>query len=285
MEVLRALSRRGEALSLKGDVLGTTRFSYAVDGIVLTRFDPRVPALRQGGQPDALSPLMREVGLDPNPSGNPLEHAVLEGEAIEKSMALAEQITGTHVDSSLLHTPLMGVGIAPLLDAPSTAHGLEQIDREVAAAVDVATPAAQREVASSVARRLAELAGTADLPPIAEALDAAASGEARDVTDETDLGRLIRSWDALANAARLHAEPTSAGSQENQPDGITPRLGSEWQALASRWRAGLAIRSALYADAHTAVGEVLTELLAHWPGVRPAGERQRVLDVLRGRSH
>jgi Family of unknown function (DUF6461) len=64
-EVLRALSDRTEAVSVFYNVNADRRFCYAVDGELLTSFDPMAPARRYGSQPDRLLSLMCEVGLDP----------------------------------------------------------------------------------------------------------------------------------------------------------------------------------------------------------------------------
>jgi hypothetical protein len=65
-EVLRALSRGTQAVSVYRNVNALGYFSDAVDGQVRVRFELLFPQRRWGSQPDLLLPQMRGVGLDPD---------------------------------------------------------------------------------------------------------------------------------------------------------------------------------------------------------------------------
>lgn len=101
-EVLRLLSVGTEAVSVFRNVNAVGSFGLAVDGRIVTQFDQREPGHRWGDDPDRLLPLMREVGLDPEPShGRPVA-------ADAAALALAERLTGIRLDPGLLGGVLLG---------------------------------------------------------------------------------------------------------------------------------------------------------------------------------
>jgi hypothetical protein len=281
-EVLRALSRDTQAVSVL-DNGSEGYFSSAADGALLVQFELLFPQRRWGSQPDLLLPQMRAVGLDPDWQQPP-------GELDTAALALAERVTGVHLDPSILDGPLLAAEIAPLLDDPPASPSLAGEDTALAAAVDQATPEVLRRAAAAAARQAVQLAQLDQDPVIVAALAAAEAGQARQVDDHSPLGWRIRTWavevriaervrndphgslDAQQQAARLlRAAGLAAGPPPTDP---SPWLGRNWSALALRWRAGQAVRAALFPDPRTALYATLEQLRSlpddPWPGVRAA---------------
>ncbi|MER5326402.1 DUF6461 domain-containing protein [Streptosporangium roseum] len=107
-EVQRELSRDGgEVIAVCRHDYAHDRFSYAVDGQVVTAFDPTFPQDRWGTAPDRLILDMADLGLDP--------HHTLEGGFIENdiaaSLALASRISGLLVTEADLTWPMLGAQI------------------------------------------------------------------------------------------------------------------------------------------------------------------------------
>lgn len=100
-EVLRALSRGTQAVSVHSTVGALGHFNYAVDGEVLVSFELLFPHRRLGSQPDLLLPQMRAVGLDAD------RHEPSYDDAVIAVLALAERITGVHLDLGVLAGPLL----------------------------------------------------------------------------------------------------------------------------------------------------------------------------------
>jgi hypothetical protein len=275
-EVLRALSRGTQAVSVYRNVNGLGYFSDAMDGEVLVQFELLVPQRRWGSQPDLLLPQMRAVGLDPD------WHEPPYGQVDTAALALAERVTGVHLDPRVLEGPLRGVEIAPLLDDPPASYFLgEEDDVELAAAVDQAAPAVLRRAAATAARQAVQLAQLDDDPVMVEALAAAEAGQARQVDVHSPLGWRIRGWAVEVRIAeRVRNDPSAsldaqrtkasllhaAGLAAEQPlKDPSPWLGRAGSALLLRWRAGQAVRAALFADPHTALYATL-EQLRYLPG-------------------
>jgi Family of unknown function (DUF6461) len=282
-EVLRALSRDSQAVSVY-DNRSEGYFSYAADGRLLVQFELLFPQRRWGSQPDLLLPQMRAVGLDPDWQEPP------PGELDTAALALAERVTGVHLNPSILDGPLLVAEIAPLLDDPPASFSLDGEDPELAAAIDQATPGVRRRAAATAARQAVQLAQLDHDPVVVEALAAAEAGQARQVDDHAPLGWRIRSWavevriaervrndprlslDAQRQQARLlHAAGQAAAPPPKDP---SPWLGRNWARLVLRWRAGQAVRAALFADPRTALSTTLEQLRYlpgdPWPEIRAA---------------
>jgi hypothetical protein len=118
-EVLRALSAGTQAVSVYRNVNALGYFSDAVDGEVLVRFELLFPQRRWGSRPDLLLPQMRAVGLDPD------WQEPLYGEVDPAALALAERVTGVHLDPRMLEGPLPAAEITPLLDDPPASFFLD----------------------------------------------------------------------------------------------------------------------------------------------------------------
>jgi Family of unknown function (DUF6461) len=281
-EVLRALSRGTQAVSVFDNSI-EGYFSYAADGALLVQFELLFPQRRWGSQPDLLVSQMRAVGLDPD------RHEPPPGGLDTAALALAERVTGVHLDPSLLEGPLLAAEIAPLLDDPPASFSLDGEDAELAAAVDQAAPAVLRQAAATVARQAVQLARLEHDPVVGEALAAAEAGQDRQVDDHSPLGWRIRSWAREVRIAeRVRSDPSAsleaqqreaslrsaAGLAERSLPDLSPWLGPGWQALTLRWRAGHAVRAALFADPRTALYATLEQLRYlpgdPWPAIRAA---------------
>jgi hypothetical protein len=270
-EVLRALSRGTQAVSIHHNG-SEGSFNDAVDGEVLVSFELLFPQRRWGSQPDLLLPQMRAVGLDPDWQRPP------HGKLVTAALALTERVTGVHLEPTVLDGPLPGAAIAPLLDDPPASFFVlgGEDDAEVAAAIDEAAPGALRRAAATAARHAVQLAQLEHDPVVVEALAAAQAGQARQVHDHSPLGWRIRTWaveariaDRVRNdprasldAQRIEASLLGAAGQaaEQSLEDPSPWLGRSGSALLLRWRAGQAVRAALFADPRTALYATFEQL-------------------------
>jgi hypothetical protein len=293
-EVLRALSRGTQAVSVHHNG-SKGYFNDAVDGQVLVSFELLFPQRRWGSQPDLLLPQMRAVGLDPDWQRPP------HGDLVTGALALAERVTGLHLDPRVLDGPLAGAAIAPLLDDPPASFFVlgGEDDAEVAAAIDQAAPGVLRRAAATAARHAVQLAQLDHDAVVVEALAAAQAGQARQVHDHSPLGWRIRTWAVEARIAdRVRNDPRAsldaqrieanllraAGRAAEQPlKDPSPWLGHSGSALLLRWRAGQAVRAALFADPRTALYATL-EKLRYLPGDPWMAIRAAALEVLRSGS-
>jgi hypothetical protein len=289
-EVLRALSAGTQAVSVYRNVNALGYFSDAADGEVLVRFELLFPQRRWGSRPDLLLGQMRAVGLDPDWQEPPY------GEVDTAALALAERVTGVHLDPRMLGGPLPATEITPLLDDPPASFLLDGEDVELAAAVDQAAPDLLRRAAATAARHAIQLAQLDHDPVVVEALAAAEAGQARQVDDHSPLGWRIRTWEVEARiVARVRNDPAAsldaqrreanllraAGRAAGQPlQDPSPWLGRGGSALLLRSAVGQAVRAALFADPRTALYATL-ERLRYLPGDPWMAIRTAVLGVLR----
>ncbi|WP_285711091.1 DUF6461 domain-containing protein [Microtetraspora sp. NBRC 16547] len=79
-------------------------FVYAVDGELVTYFNPEIPEWRHGSDPDRLNDLMREVGLDPD--GVPGTGAEAPS-SVSGALLLAARLTGVVLPPEIIRGPLM----------------------------------------------------------------------------------------------------------------------------------------------------------------------------------
>jgi hypothetical protein len=291
-EVLQALSRGTQAVSVF-DNGSEGYFSYAVNGALLVQFELLFPQRRWGSQADLLLPQMRAVGLDPDWQEPP------PGELDTAALALAERVTGVHLDPRMLEGPLLVAEIAPLLDDPPASFFLDGEDAELAAAIDQAAPGVLRRAAATAARLAVQLAQLDQDPVVVEALAAAEAGQARQVDNHSPLGSRIRTWAVEVRIAeRVRNDPSaSLDAQQKEasllraagraaaqpPEDPSPWLGRGWAALLVRWRAGQAVRAALFADPRTALYATL-EQLRYLPGDPWMAIRTAALGVLQSGS-
>ncbi|GLY47778.1 DUF6461 domain-containing protein [Lentzea sp. NBRC 102530] len=103
---LREISRERTAVSYYHTGGGLERFSLAVDGEVVTEFEPALAAHRTGSSPDHLVDDMRAVGIDPDGSS---EHDHLGPATLE----LLARLTGVRATSRMVVTERWPAGAIP----------------------------------------------------------------------------------------------------------------------------------------------------------------------------
>ncbi|MBB2912745.1 hypothetical protein FHS43_004028 [Streptosporangium becharense] len=104
--VLERVSRGTEVVSVNRHDYASDRFIHAIDGDVITRFDPLVPHLRSGTDPDRWADQMRDVGLGRRTFEDPIP-----GDHIAGAFALASIITGVNFSRNVLDMTFLGAAI------------------------------------------------------------------------------------------------------------------------------------------------------------------------------
>jgi hypothetical protein len=196
--VLAVASQNIEAVSVLRHDYASAHFAYAIDGTIITSFEPGYPAVSQmhGSDPQRLHEDMRLVGLRPptDEDDNTWE------DAVARAVLLAQRITGVAVPRRPLRSARLSAQLEPWFVTPASAGDLLRADRfspnsaELAAAAEAAPAELQRAVAAAEAHRQAAALGIADTPGLAEALADVARGAARPVTVDSPLGRHVRTW-------------------------------------------------------------------------------------------
>ena len=119
-EALQVLSAETEAVSVRRNDHATDSFAYAIDGKLVTSFDPMSPESRWGSDPNRLVDLMREVGLEPayEPSleddeeDEQNEAVRLNRPTLDGALMLAARLTGVVLTPEVLSGPLLGADVA-----------------------------------------------------------------------------------------------------------------------------------------------------------------------------
>jgi hypothetical protein len=147
-EVLRRISAGGRAVSAYWNVNLTTRFSYAVDGRVLTAFEVMSPDRRHGADPDCLEEAR---------AGLPWET----GEWVPLMLALASRVTGLRVEPGWFNGDFAVMPVTPVDDDPASmiyppAEALTYDDGPLAWALLHADDVPRRSVAGIAARYAAD---------------------------------------------------------------------------------------------------------------------------------
>ncbi|MBG0826994.1 hypothetical protein HS041_04315 [Planomonospora sp. ID67723] len=104
--VLDRLSRGTEVVSVDRHAYASDNFVHAVDGDVVTRFEPSAPHLRSGGDPDRWVSQMRDVGLGRRTSDDPAPD-----DHIASTFALVSIITGIGFSPEVLDMTFLGAAI------------------------------------------------------------------------------------------------------------------------------------------------------------------------------
>ena len=149
-EVLRRISAGGRAVSAYWNVNLTTRFSYAVDGRVLTAFEVMSPGRRHGADPDCLEEVR---------AGLPWE----DGEWVPLMLALASRVTGLRIEPEWFNGDFAVMPVTPVDDDPASmiyppAEALTYDDGPLAWALLHAGDVPRRSVAGIAARYAADQA-------------------------------------------------------------------------------------------------------------------------------
>ncbi|MET0135026.1 MAG: DUF6461 domain-containing protein [Kibdelosporangium sp.] len=167
-----------EAVSVLRHDYASPTFAYAVDGELITQFDPTFPAYRHGADPDRLLSRMHDVGF--TTAEDDEDHDGFGGDT-GRSLRLIEQLTGVLPSFEALTGPLTSAYIDSWF-TKAVKPPAARPDRN--GPVDAVT-----EV-----RRLTTLHGLTDTPGLAGALAAVERGEPVPVTPDSPLGQHVRGW-------------------------------------------------------------------------------------------
>jgi hypothetical protein len=185
--VLRRVSAGGRAVSAYWNVNAVTRFSYAMDGQVVTAFEAISPGRRSGTDPDHLEEL--RVGLSWG-----------DADPVALMLALAGRVTGAPVRPEWLAGTFTVVPLEPL--AEDVRAGIEPDvepltydDRPLAWALRQAGSDAQRRAAQVAAEYAAGAAGIAEVGEVASFL-------ASTTRDAGRLDELVTRSDRAARRSR-----------------------------------------------------------------------------------
>lgn len=163
------LSRGTEAVSVLRHDYASPAFTYAVNGELITHFDPTSPDYRYGTDPDRLLTQMHEAGF------------TTEDGDTTRSLRLTEQLTGVLPTYEALTGPLTSAQVEPWFsEAPKEPAGRPGHDGPVDAITEV--------------RRLTTLHNLTNTPGLTESLTTAARGEQVKITPESPLGQQVRTW-------------------------------------------------------------------------------------------
>ncbi|HEX6343844.1 DUF6461 domain-containing protein [Umezawaea sp.] len=209
-----ALSRGTEAVALLRHDYASPGFTHAVDGAVVTGFDPKHPGRRYGTDPDRLLPLMREAGFEPDSTAGQYDHST------SRALRLAGLVTGVVPTFDQLTAPLPSAHIDPWFTRTRP--------RTTADAHDLAE------------RIVAEL-HLGSTPGLAPALAAARRGDPVVVSPDSELGGHVREWSSTARRASWSLnDPGGRHRMTDEERHRGYRLGHLVQALAAAFRADLA---------------------------------------------
>jgi Family of unknown function (DUF6461) len=236
-EVLQAVSRGAEMVSVFWNVNALQRFVYAVDGRTVTEFELLCPESRRGAEPDRLLAYMRDLPFE---IGNTLASA----------MALSERITGVRIDRSWFENKRRVVEVTPLPQEPypnlkPEETSLALYHPEIATLIRDAQAPVWRGIALLAAERSAAETGIASDQAISAALQALRSG----ISDlDASRASLTPVLQTLERAMLTAPKPTilqSVGGGRS----LFIDAGQERRLEASRRvRAGYAARNALLPD-------------------------------------
>lgn len=196
-----ALSRGTEAVCVQRHDYAESMFGYAVDGELITAFDPLIPAYRDGADPDRLLERMIEIGFNTVDEDDYMDDP--EFGTIGSCLLLARQLTGVLPTPEALTGPLTSVYLEPWFgEGPKEPAGRPGHDGPIDAVAEV--------------RRLATLHGLTGTPGLAEALASAESGTPVRVTPDSPLGRHVREW--LIAATRASRSLNDHGAQRRMTE-------------------------------------------------------------------
>ncbi|MFB9185507.1 DUF6461 domain-containing protein [Dactylosporangium sucinum] len=182
--LLEAVSAGTEAVSVLRHDYAAARFGHAVDGVLVTGFDPDWPHRRWGTEPD--------------------RHGVFAEEDDERDAAwalpLAAGIAGWLPSLDSVREPWLSAEFDPWFTPARPTQRLRGDDSELHAAVEGAGAADLRAVAVAEVRRIAGLLGVAGTAGLEEVLRAAAGERFPGVPVDSALGVAVRGW--LREASR-----------------------------------------------------------------------------------
>ncbi|GAA0388656.1 hypothetical protein GCM10009530_44700 [Microbispora corallina] len=103
-DVAKRLSAGAVTASVFLNVNADQQFVHAVDGRIVTRFEPDYPMDRAGGDEDRLLPHMVELGMPTEDDGDEDDDW---GDPIHTAFALAERVTGVRMTPDALDEPVL----------------------------------------------------------------------------------------------------------------------------------------------------------------------------------
>ncbi|MEU7889795.1 DUF6461 domain-containing protein [Microbispora bryophytorum] len=113
IDTLRALSSGTESVSVLRHDYASDDFAYAVDGELITCFDPGIPAWRSGSDPDRLVNVMRDAGFDPDYTpGDSHDGATGRRPNVASALLLVARLTGVMLTEEILNGPWLGGSVA-----------------------------------------------------------------------------------------------------------------------------------------------------------------------------
>ncbi|MEU7742163.1 DUF6461 domain-containing protein [Nonomuraea sp. NPDC049158] len=110
LDALEVLSVETEAVSVLRHDYASDCFGYAVDGELITSFNPMIPAWRSGSDPDRLVDVMRDVGFDPTYApgdADEREARAVKHPSVDGALLLAARLTGVMLTQDVLNAPLV----------------------------------------------------------------------------------------------------------------------------------------------------------------------------------
>ncbi|MDI6102069.1 DUF6461 domain-containing protein [Actinoplanes sp. NEAU-A12] len=268
--LLKAASTGVEAISVLRHDYAHAAFAYAVDGDLVTGFEPGYPDLSSmhGTDSHRLWPMMRQIGFHP-----PTEE---DGEevwstSVARALVLAQQITGVTLPSEPLSRPRLHAELEPWFAVPNHPEDMLTAGRftlnphaaPLVAAVEAADSRAQRKLALAEVRRQAIALGVIDTPGLNDVLRAASDGEFLPIRSDSPLGQHVRIWLATSRNAR----------------NIDPEQQRHANALG--WFTG-ALRGVLNPDSRFAALAAVKPLTSGIPGLSDHHLQRQAIEALRG---
>ncbi|MES9536153.1 MULTISPECIES: DUF6461 domain-containing protein [unclassified Actinomadura] len=270
-ESLAALSRGTEAVSVLRHDYADHGFRYAVDGTLVTGFEPTWPEHRWGSEPDLLLGKMRAAGLDPDAED---DDDLVPG-AYLSALLLAGLVTRVLPHPDSLDGGLLTAAIEPWFCAapPPLTHG--PAAPAMLEALDAAPPHLLRAVAARETMRLAAVLDLDGTPGLAEAVAAAERGERVTVSPGSELGTHVRSWVTRSRqAGRSLNDPVARHHMSDAERDAAHLLG--WFASA--------LKAALWHEPHAAARAALRPLTQGPPALRDPAQEAAILETLQGRT-
>ncbi|RKS74306.1 hypothetical protein BZB76_2817 [Actinomadura pelletieri DSM 43383] len=276
VEQLAGLSRGTEAVSVQRHDYADHGFRYAVDGTLVTGFEPTWPRYRWGSEPDRLLGKMRAAGLDPDAGDEDEDEYEDEDGSVSAAYVpaflLAGLVTGAVPHPDALTGRLLSAEIEPWFGAASPSLSAGPTDPAMIAALDAAPPRLLRAVAAAEVMRLATVLGLDATPGLAEAVAAAERGETVTVSAGSELGAHVRSWLARARQANRSLNDPTARSRMSGDERTAAYMGA-WFADA--------LRGALWPEPHAAARAALHPLTQGPDPLRDPAREKAVLHTLR----
>jgi hypothetical protein len=271
-EVLRRVSRGGEAVVVRHALDAFAEFGYAAGGVVVSHLVTIVPYRRSGSDPDRFLALLRQAGLDfdtaaQHDAGD--EQPVL-GD-LEAVLTVAERAFGLSLSPREVEGAWPSARILPRLEElpePEQEWQFSIGDPVIDLLVQRASAQTVTSLVADQSRLLLEETGLAEYAELAQAVRSAVRGERREVTDEEPLGIVFRHL----GRERYEAEQNALTGSASGP--FPPQ---DQRARLVRAAAVRALRTVLAEGGRRALGEILVHR-RQWAGRE---WREQVLSGLR----